>query len=249
MSSKTEILALIPARGGSKSIPRKNLLPLLDKPLIAWSIQHALDSKHINRVIVSTDDEEIRDIALKYGAEVPFMRPAEISQDLSTDLECFTHALNWLDHVEDYHPSLVVHLRPTGPARIISKIDNAISLFLENMDCDSLRSVSLADQTPFKMWLHRDSKLSPVMNIDQDLSSTPRQKLEKVYWQNGYIDIVRPQTILKLQSMTGKNVLPFIINNIKDIDYFHDIPIVEKQLKKIISGELNDEHEEDFYSV
>lgn len=249
MPSKTKILALIPARGGSKSIPRKNLLPLLDKPLIAWSIDHALYSKHINRVIVSTDDEEIRDIAIKYGAEAPFIRPAEISQDLSTDLECFTHALNWLDHAEDYHPSLVVHLRPTGPARVISKIDNAISLFLENMDCDSLRSVSLADQTPYKMWLHRGSRLSPVMNTDQDLSSTPRQQLEKVYWQNGYVDIVKSQTILKLQSMTGKNVLPFIINNIKDIDYFHDIPIVEEQLKKIISGESNDEHEEDFYSV
>jgi CMP-N,N'-diacetyllegionaminic acid synthase len=249
MPSKTKILALIPARGGSKGIPRKNLLSLLDKPLIAWSIEHAMYSKHINRVIVSTDDEEIRDIAIKYGAEAPFIRPAEISQDLSTDLECFTHALNWLDHSEDYHPSLVVHLRPTGPARVISKIDNAISLFLENMDCDSLRSVSLADQTPYKMWLHRGNRLSPAMNTDQDLSSTPRQQLEKVYWQNGYVDIVKPQTILKLQSMTGKNVLPFIINNIKDIDYFHDIPIVEEQLKKIISGESDDEHEEDFYSV
>jgi len=249
MSIKPKILALIPARGGSKSIPRKNLLPLLDKPLIAWSIQHALHSKYINRVIVSTDDEEIRDVAIKYGAEAPFIRPEEISQDLSTDLECFTHALNWLDDAEKYQPSLVVHLRPTGPARIISNIDNAISLFLENMDCDSLRSVSLADQTPYKMWLHRDNRLSPAMNSDLDLSSTPRQQLEKVYWQNGYIDIVKPKTILDLQSMTGKNVLPFIINNIKDIDYFHDIPIVEEQLKKIVSGEPNDEKEEDFYSV
>ena len=99
------------------------------------------------------------------------------------------------------------------------------------------------------MWLHRDNRLTPAMNSDLDLSSTPRQQLEKVYWQNGYIDIVKPKTILDLQSMTGKNVLPFIINNIKDIDYFHDIPIVEEQLKKIVSGEPNDEQEEDFYSV
>ena len=77
--------------------------------------------------------------------------------------------------------------------------------------------------------------------------SMPRQRLDKAYWQNGYIDIVKPKTILDLQSMTGKNVLPFIINNIKDIDYFHDIPIVEEQLKKIVSGEPNDEQEEDFY--
>lgn len=249
MNIKPAILALIPARGGSKSIPRKNLLPLLNQPLIAWSIQHAINSEHINRVIVSTDDEEIRDVAIEYGAEVPFIRPDELSQDLSTDLECFTHALNWLNEVEGYQPDLVVHLRPTGPARTIINIDRAISIFLENMECDSLRSVSLADQTPFKMWLHKKNRLHPAMQIDHDLSSTPRQMLEKVYWQNGYIDIVRPKTILKLKSMTGKNVLPFIINNIKDIDYFHDIPIVEEQLKKIISGEHSDEQEEDFYSV
>lgn len=249
MNIQPTILALIPARGGSKSIPRKNLLPLLNKPLIAWSIQHALNSEHINRVIVSTDDEEIRDVAIEYGAEAPFTRPIELSQDLSTDLECFTHALNWLSKEEGYQPDLVVHLRPTGPARTIENIDRAISIFLENMDCDSLRSVSLADQTPFKMWLHKENRLLPAMQSDHDLSSTPRQMLEKVYWQNGYIDIVRPNTILKLKSMTGKNILPFIINNIKDIDYFHDIPIVEEHLKKIISGENNDKYEEDFYSV
>ena len=249
MKNHKKILALIPARGGSKSIPRKNLITLLDKPLIAWSIHHALNSEYINRVIVSTDDEEIRDIAKEYGAEVPFMRPKAISQDLSTDLECFTHALNWLDAEDGYVPELIVHLRPTGPARLISKIDQAISLFADNMDYDSLRSVSLADQTPFKMWFKKNNKLIAAIQSDKDLSSTPRQNLEKVYWQNGYVDIVKPETILNLKSMTGKNVLPFIINNIKDKDYFHDIPIVEEQLRNIISGEHDNKQEEDYYSV
>ena len=153
------ILALIPARGGSKSIPRKNLLPILGKPLISWSIQHALESHYINRVIVSTDDEEIRDVAIKHGAEAPFLRPKDISNDLSTDLECFTNALNWLEHNENYIPDLVVHLRPTGPAREIKKLDDANALFLNNDDSASLRSISLADQTPFKMGMPRDNRL------------------------------------------------------------------------------------------
>ena len=250
MENKKKILALMPASGGSKSIPRKNLLSILGQPLISWSIQHALNSQWISRVIVSTDDEEIRDIAIKYGAEVPFLRPAEISKDLSTDLECFAHTLNWLDANESYTPDLVVHLRPTGPAREISKIDDAISLFLNNMSCDSLRSVSLADQTPFKMWMHRDNRLFPAIVNEKDLSSTPRQELEKVYWQNGYVDIVKPNTILNMKSMTGKEILPFIINNVRDIDYFHDIPVVEAQLQNIISGNAgNDQEGEDFFSV
>lgn len=250
MNKKLDILALIPARGGSKSIPRKNLLPLLGKPLIAWSIEHALQSQNINRVIVSTDDEEIKEVSSQFGAETPFLRPKEISGDTATDLQCFKHTLNWLEDLENYKPQLVVHLRPTGPARVVAKIDQAISFFLNNFECDSLRSVSLADQTPFKMWFNRSERLVPVINTDQDLSSTPRQDLEKVYWQNGYVDIIKPSTILSLNSMTGNNVLPFVINNIKDIDYLHDIPIVETQLKKVIAGDLSDvDGIDEFYSV
>src|SRR4249919_39335 len=111
------ILALIPARGGSKSIPRKNLLPIAGKPLIAYSIEHALMSQHVTRTVVSTDDPEIASVARACGAEVPFMRPAEFAQDLSTDLEVFRHALTWLREHERYECGLVVHLRPTGPVR------------------------------------------------------------------------------------------------------------------------------------
>ena len=114
MISESKIIALIPARGGSKSIPRKNIYPVAGKPLIAHSIRQALESKYISRVIVSTDDEEIADVSRQWGAEVPFMRPAEFSQDQSLDIEVFDHALRWLKKNEAYEPELVVHLRPTG---------------------------------------------------------------------------------------------------------------------------------------
>ena len=233
-----KILALIPARGGSKSVPRKNLLSMLGRPLLAWSIQHAQDSKYINRVIVSTDDDEIAKTASQCGAEVPFMRPRNISGDQSLDIEAFKHALTWLKINEEYEPDLVVHLRPTGPARRVEKIDEAIELIHANPEADSLRSVSLADQTPFKMWFMNDyGYMNPVVTLDgiKDSHSIARQMLPKAYWQNGYVDIVRSTTILDKGSMVGDKPLPFIINEpVVDVDYFDDLPKVEAALKVIL---------------
>ena len=114
---KKDVLALIPARGGSKSVPRKNLLPVAGHPLIAYSIMHAKACPSITRIIVSTDDDEIAQVAQSYGAEVPFKRPADAASDTATDFQVFHHALTWLAEHEAYVPELVVHLRPTGPGR------------------------------------------------------------------------------------------------------------------------------------
>ncbi len=113
----TEILALIPARGGSKGIPRKNIRSFAGYPLIAWSIAAAKQSELVTRVIVSTDDEEIAAVARECGAETPFLRPAEFAQDNTTDLPVFEHALQWLEENEGYQPEIVVQLRPTSPIR------------------------------------------------------------------------------------------------------------------------------------
>jgi len=241
-SDRPEILALIPARGGSKGVPRKNVLPMLGRPLIAWSIYHAQMSSHVTRIIVSTDDDEIAQVASKWGAEVPFKRPAEFAQDLSTDIEVFRHALQWLKDTEDYKPDLVVHLRPTGPARRIAKIDAAIEMMLEHPAADSLRSVSLATQTPYKMWFLDNEFMHPVVKLDsvKDSHSLPRQMLPKAYWQNGYVDITRPDTVLEKESMVGEHPLPYIIDEIvHDVDYPENIPDVEAALKAILDG--NDE--------
>src|SRR3954469_2165589 len=134
-----EVLALIPARGGSKGIPRKNVIDIAGKPLIAWSIEHALAAARVTRVVVSTDDEEIASVAAAWGADVPFLRPAEFAQDLSPDIDVFRHALEFLAR-ESYTPEMVVHLRPTGPVRRVDDIDAAIGLLASDPDADAVRA-------------------------------------------------------------------------------------------------------------
>lgn len=228
---KPEVLALIPARGGSKSVPRKNLLPVAGKPLIAYSIGHALACASITRTVVSTDDTEIAEVAEQFGAEVPFMRPAEFATDFATDLDVFRHALQWLGEEENYVPELIVHLRPTGPVRDIALIERAITLMLKHPEADALRAVGLAEQTPYKMWRIEDSYLRPLIELSgfREAHSMPRQKLPAAYWQNGYVDIVRPRTVIELDSMVGNVVLPFVIEGrIHELDYPDQIPALER---------------------
>lgn len=236
-----EILALIPARGGSKGIPRKNLIVLDGQPLIAYTIQQARQSRHITRAIVSTDDDEIAQVARSLGAQVPFMRPAEYAQDLSPDIDVFRHALRWLQQNEGYLPDLVVHLRPTGPVRRVEVINEAIELMLQHPEADSLRSVSWPDQTPYKMWrIGNNGFLERLLHVEglPDACSMARQMLPEVFWQNGYVDIIRPHTILEDGTMTGKYVLPFNVQEpIYELDYPDTIPEVEAALERLSRGE------------
>lgn len=235
----TGILALIPARGGSKGIPRKNILNLLGKPLIAYSIKHALDSRFISRVIVSTDDLEIADVSRQWGAEVPFIRPTEFAGDLSPDIDVFSHSLTWLRDNEGYTPDMVVHLRPPGPVRRVEHIDEAIQLLINHPKADAVRSVTTALQSPYKMWHLVDGKLAPILRIEGivDCQSIPRQSLPTVYWQNGYVDVVRPRAILEKHSMWGDTVLPYFVDDpLFEIDYPENIPSVEEALKRLQEG-------------
>jgi N-acylneuraminate cytidylyltransferase len=231
---KPEVLAIVPARGGSKSIPRKNLLPICGRPLIAHSIEHALSSKAITRTIVSTDDPEIAEVAARHGAEVPFLRPAQLAGDESTDFEVIEHALSWLFDEQRYSPDLVVHLRPTEPVRDVRRIDAAIRMMLVHTEADSLRSVSVADQSPYKMWRIQQGYLRPVVQADgiREAHSAPRQKLPLVYRQNGYVDIVRPRTILEHRSICGANVMPFFVDHeTPGLDYPEQVADVEAALR------------------
>lgn len=226
------VLALIPARGGSKAILRKNLLNILGKPLVAYSIEHALASRHITRTIVSTDDPEIAQVARTWGAEVPFMRPSELAQDLSPDVDVFRHALEWLRDRERYTCDLVVHLRPTGPVRRVELIDKAIEAMLRASDADSLRSVSWPMETPYKMWKIVDGYLQPLLDLPGIVEPycQPRQSLPEVFWQNGYVDIVRPQVVLN-GTMCGRRIIPFVVDDpICELDYPESIAAVEAAL-------------------
>jgi CMP-N,N'-diacetyllegionaminic acid synthase len=230
-----EVLALIPARGGSKSIPLKNLLMVAGKPLIAHTIEQALNSRRITRTIVSTDHEEIAAVAREFGAEVPFMRPTEFALDLSPDIDVFRHAVEWLRDHQGYEPELIVHLRPTGPVRRVELIDQAIETMLSAAAVDSLRSVNRAVQTPYKMWSVDQGILRPLLQLEGTTEpyNLPRQQLPQVYWQNGYVDIVRPRTVLR-GLMSGGSILPFIVDEpMLEIDYEGDVAKVEEALLKL----------------
>lgn len=216
MVDKPEVLALIPARGGSKGIPRKNIRDFAGAPLIAYSIAAGLQSQHVTRVIVSTDDEKIAAIAREWGAETPFLRPAEFAQDDTTDLPVFQQALAWLAEHEAYHPDFVVQLRPTSPVRPVGLIDEAIELMLTNPQADCVRGVVPSGQNPFKMWqIEPEScQLQPLLSLPnlKEPYNAPRQELPKTYWQTGHVDVIRTSTILEKSSLTGDVILPVLID-------------------------------------
>jgi N-acylneuraminate cytidylyltransferase len=227
MPEPGQVLALVPARGGSKSIPRKNLREIAGKPLIAHSIAHGKASALIDRVIVTTDDPEIAEAARAYGAEVPFLRPAEFSQDLSTDYEFVRHALEWLRDHEGSVPELVVQLRPTTPVRDVRLIDRAITALRARPEADSLRAVVTACFTPYKMWRIRpDGFLMPLLTLEgfEEPYNQPRQLLPEVVQQDGFLDIVRSRAIFEQNSITGRRILPFFIDRESiDIDEEHEL--------------------------
>jgi YrbI family 3-deoxy-D-manno-octulosonate 8-phosphate phosphatase len=212
----TEILALIPARGGSKGIPRKNIRSFAGYPLIAWSIAAAKQSSLVTRVIVSTDDEEIAAVAREWGAETPFLRPAELAQDKTTDLPVFEHALKWLEEIEGYSPEIVLQLRPTSPIRPSSMLDDAINILFDHPDADCVRGVVPAAQNPFKMWrFNGEGKpLSQLLTVDgiAEPYNAPRQILPPTYWQTGHIDAIRISTITHKKSLTGDVIYPLLID-------------------------------------
>ncbi len=214
MVTQAEVLALVPARGGSKSLPRKNIRPFGGHPLLAYSIAAGLQARSVARVIVSTDDEEIAGVARGYGAEVPFLRPADLALDDTPDLPVFQHALRWLAEHEGYRPDIVVQLRPTSPLRPPDCVDRAVAILLEHPEVDSVRGVVPSGQNPYKMWrIAEDGRLVPLLRGGFDEPyNMPRQKLPPTYWQTGHIDAIRTSTILEKGSMSGEVIRPLLLD-------------------------------------
>jgi CMP-N-acetylneuraminic acid synthetase len=218
--TKTEVLALIPARGGSKSIPRKNIRPFAGHPLIAYSISAGLAAGTVTRVVVSTDDKEIAEISRLYGAETPFLRPGAFSEDNTPDLPVFQHALEWLYKNEDYLPDIIIQLRPTSPFRRVNHIDQSVYKLLEHPEADSVRTVCIPFQNPYKMWrIGQDGIMQPLLGTEfEEPYNLPRQALPEVYWQTGYVDAAWVDTIMTKNSMTGDRILPLVIDPSEWID-------------------------------
>lgn len=232
MMKNRNILAIIPARCGSKSVPNKNIRLLNGKPMLAYSIEHALQSKLINRVILSTDSIEYAEIGRDYGAEVPFIRPAEYATDSALDIDVFFHCLNYLKETEDYEADIVVQLRPTYPVRKVDDIDTMIELLIQNKDADSVRSMSLAKEIPYKMWKKgRDGTILPVICDLHECYNMPRQELPTAYYQNACIDVVRGDVILRRKSMSGNTILGYEMKDNFDIDTEEELQIATKRLE------------------
>lgn len=234
MIDNMEVLGLIPARGGSKSIPRKNILPLGGFPLISYSIAAGLQAQRIDRLIVSTDDPEIAQVSEKYGAEIPFMRPDKYAQDDTPDFPVFLHALQWLEKHAGYQPDIVVQLRPTSPFRSVKQIDRAVKKLVDQPQADSIRTVCRPFQDPYKMWhIKQDGYMEPIMDHEFDEPyNMPRQELPEVFWQTGYVDAAWSKTIIEKHSMTGDFILPLVIDagDYIDIDSELDWKRAERML-------------------
>lgn len=216
-----EILCIIPARSGSKGIIDKNIIDYNGKPLLSWSIIQAKNSKYKMKIIVSTDSEKYKKIAIEYGAEVPFLRPPEISQDLSTDFECIIHCVKWLEKNENYKSDIILHLRPTSPNRSVTLIDDCLDNFIKNRsNYDSLRSVIPFDKSPFKMYKIANNHLLPLFrSIDNiyEPYNQARQILPQCYLHNGYVDILNT-SILQYSTISGNKILPYVMNEEDNID-------------------------------
>ncbi|MHC1783406.1 MAG: HAD hydrolase family protein [Anaerolineaceae bacterium] len=228
MVKKPEVLAIVPARGGSKGIPRKNIREFAGYPLIAYSIAAARSAQSVQRVIVSTDDDEIAAVAREFGAETPFLRPAEFASDNAVDLPLFQHALTWLADQENYHPDVVLQLRPTSPLRPRNMVDDAVKLLMDHPEADSVRGVVPSGQNPHKMW-KIDPQTGAMRNLLQvegipEPYNAPRQVLPQVYWQTGHIDAIHSDAILKKNSMSGDVIFPLMMDPrfTVDIDNLND---------------------------
>lgn len=231
-----EVLAIIPARGGSQGIPRKNLVQLCGKPLVAHSIGHALAAARVTRVVVSTEDIEIAEISRAFGAEVPFLRPPALAGDQVLDLPVFAHVLDELQAREGYVPDLVVHLRPTAPHRRPGWVDSAVDLLAGTAEADSVRSVSPPAQHPYRVFsISEDGYLHPVMgHLHPEPYLLRRQDLPPMYYYNCVIDVTRPRTIREQGSMTGRRMLPYVMegDDAFDIDTSRDLEIARCLLER-----------------
>ncbi len=238
MVEKPEVLALIPARSGSKGIPGKNIKEFAGYPLLAYSVLAGLQSDLVTRVIVSTDDNEIADIARAWGAETPFIRPKELAQDETLDFPVLIHCLDWLKETEGYQPDIVVWLRPTSPIRPRTCVDDAVQLLIDHPEADSVRGVVRAGQNPFKMWQidERTGELKQLLKVEgiKEPYNAPRQVLPDVFWQTGHVDAIRLTTIREQGSVTGNRIMPLIIDPkyLVDIDVPADWPAAERTFFK-----------------
>lgn len=234
-----EVLAIIPARGGSKSIPKKNIVPLGGKPLIAHVIETALRAPSVSRVVVSTDDEEIAAVSREHGADVPFMRPPDLARDDSPTLPAIEHAVAWLDSNEGYKPEIIVLLQATSPFTSEAEIEEAFRLLESRPDADAVTTVIEAPHNfhPYNIRrINEDGTVVFMMEKEHFLHTTRQSKPKTYAFGNAYV--FRRQTLVEQKSLFGRKCLPVVIDPLLafDINDPHDLIVAEAIIS---SGALN----------
>jgi CMP-N-acetylneuraminic acid synthetase len=221
MAKKTPtIIALIPARAGSKRVPDKNIRVLAGHPVMAYTIAAARESKIFSEVIVSTDSERYAEIARYYGAEVPFLRPAELASDVSPDIEWLAYTLKKLEDTGHKYECFSI-LRPTSPFRLPQTIQRGWKAFLSQEGVDSLRAVERCQQHPGKMWVVRGNRMMPLLPLsppEQPWHSSQYQSLPEVYVQNASLEIAWSRVVLKERTIAGTVLMPFFTKGYEGFD-------------------------------
>jgi len=236
------ILGLIPARGGSKGIPRKNIVPVAGKPLLAWTCEAALASTSLSRVVLSTDDEEIAEVGRAWGVEVPFERPAALATDTAASVDVALHALDWLEEHEDWHADVLVLLQPTSPLRTAAHIDEAVALFLAG-DVDAVISVVAVPHAfhPWKLMACESGLLVPASADSTAYRPPPRQQVPTLFARNGpAIAVASARNLREARGFYGGRVRPYVMakQDSVDIDDSEDIMFAEAMLawRKAVQG-------------
>jgi CMP-N,N'-diacetyllegionaminic acid synthase len=230
-----KIIAIIPARAGSKGVKDKNIKPLCGHPLIAYSIMAARRSQYIDQVIVSTDSQEYIAVAKKYGALAPFLRPVNISTDDASDLAVMLHFLDWCKKNNIKLPDYIVHLRPTTPLRDPALIDEAIATIkAKHEKCTTLRSVHEMSETAYKCFELEDLYLKQVGNgsFDIEKANEARQSFPKTYHANGYVDILKTDFMLQHNKIHGDKALAYLTPNSAEIDIEDDFAYLQFQIER-----------------
>jgi len=238
MINGKQILAIIPARGGSKGLPHKNIKDLYGKPLIAWSIEAAVKSKYIDRVIVSTDDEEIAQVAQKFGAEIPFMRPEELASDDSKTMDVVLHCINYFEETGEKN-DIIVLLEPTSPLRETLDVDEAIENLVETQDSESIVGISRVENTHPAFLVKLENKfLRPY--LFNEFKILRRQEIDELYFYEGSLYISYADSLKNRKNFYHEKALGYIVPKWKsfEVDDITDFKIIEALLKAKLNGEL-----------
>ncbi len=234
-----KVLGIIGARSGSKSIPHKNIRPLLGKPLLGWIAEAAKASKTVSRLIISTDSPEYAEVAKQFGVEVPFLRPAELAKDTVPDFDYISHATRWLQENQGWQADIILRLPPTAPLCRPEHIDACVQLLLDNPEADSSRTITAASKHPYKLWRANGNYIEPFLTEEftglKDAHNMARQSYPPAYQ---HVDVIalRWKTLMEGRSMAGQKVAYHVIPKLDavDIDTELDFMIAEILLKKRI---------------